>query len=125
MEPNALQTALRDFARKREWEPFHNPKNLVMALSGEVGELTELFQWLTEAESGAVMATPAVAARVREEVADVYLYLLRLADVLDIDLEAAGHAKIAVNQAKYPEDLARGTALKYDQLRRQPGFPEP
>lgn len=124
MEPNALQIALREFARKREWEPFHTPKNLVMALSGEVGELTEIFQWLTEAESGAVMDTQARAERVREEVADVYLYLLRLADILDIDLDAAGHAKIAVNQAKYPEDLARGTALKYDQLRPRPGSPQ-
>jgi len=125
MDPNGLQIALREFARKRAWEPFHTPKNLVMALSGEVGELTEIFQWLTEAESSTVMDTESRAARVREEVADVYLYLLRLADVLDIDLDAAGYAKIAVNHGKYPEDLARGTALKYDQLGPRADPPRP
>ena len=83
---NDLQRELREFAAQREWQRFHTPKNLVMALAGEVGELVELFQWLTPGESAAVMTGPEQAERVREEVADVFSYLLQLADVLDIAL---------------------------------------
>ena len=120
MEPTPLQSALREFARRRDWDQYHTPKNLVMALCGAAGELAELFQWLTGAEAEAIMATEARAARVREELADVHLYLVRLADVLGVDLEAAAWAKLAVNAAKYPEHLARGNALKYDELGRPP-----
>jgi dCTP diphosphatase len=97
-----LQRQLRDFAAERDWESFHSPKNLVMALSGEVGELTELFQWLTPEESARVMDDGASAARLRDEIADVLAYLLRLADVLGVDLEEALTAKIIKNAAKYP-----------------------
>lgn len=97
-----LQRQLRDFAAERDWEPFHSPKNLVMALTGEVGELTELFQWLSPEESARVMDDGASAGRVRDEIADVLAYLLRLADVLGVDLEEALTAKIIKNAAKYP-----------------------
>lgn len=87
-----------------------------MALAGEAGELTALFQWLTPAESAKIMDDPETAKQVRHEVADVLAYLLRLADVLNIDILAALAEKIAVNETKYPAGLASGTALKYDKL---------
>ena len=97
-----LQRQLRDFAAERQWEQFHTPKNLVMALVGEVGELTELFQWLTPEESASAMADEDSAARVRDEMADVLAYLLRLADALGVDIEEALAAKMIKNAAKYP-----------------------
>jgi NTP pyrophosphatase (non-canonical NTP hydrolase) len=97
-----LQRQLREFAAERDWEQFHSPKNLVMALVGEAGELTELFQWLTPDESVRVMDDAASADRVRDEIADVLAYLLRLSDVLGVDLEEALAAKIIKNAAKYP-----------------------
>jgi dCTP diphosphatase len=111
---NDLQRELREFAEQREWQPFHTPKNLVMALSGEVGELAELFQWLTPDESSAVMDRPEQADRVREEVADVFAYLLQIADVLEIDLVAALRSKMRSNELRYPVERARGRADKYD-----------
>jgi dCTP diphosphatase len=116
---NDLQRELRDFAAQRDWQRFHAPKNLVMALSGEVGELTELFQWLTPAESATVMERAGQAERVRQEVADVFAYLLQIADALDIDLVAALRAKMTINDQKYPVSLATGRAEKYDQLRAE------
>ena len=112
-----LRLALRDFVQARDWEKFHTPKNLVMALAGEVGELTELFQWLTADESASVMAKPSLATKVRDELADVVVYCLRLADVLHIDLAAAISAKLKKNAAKYPVLLSRGHARKYTELR--------
>jgi NTP pyrophosphatase (non-canonical NTP hydrolase) len=93
---------LRAFAAARAWEPYHTPKNLVMALSGEVGELTSLFQWLTPEESDAWRDDPALAANVLDEIADVTLYLLQLADRLGVDLAAAAHAKIDRNEKRFP-----------------------
>lgn len=116
MSISDLQAQLRLFAVEREWEQFHNPKNLVMALTGEVGELTEIFQWLTAAQAAEIMSAPARADRVREEIADVFGYVLRLADVLAIDLEDVLRAKIAVNDVKYPVEKARGSAAKYTEL---------
>jgi dCTP diphosphatase len=97
-----LQGQLREFAAEREWEQFHSPKNLVMALVGEVGELTELFQWLAPEESARIMDDPGAAGKVRDELADVLAYLLRLSDVLGVDLEEALAAKIIKNAGKYP-----------------------
>lgn len=91
---NHLQRELREFAAQRDWQQFHTPKNLVMALVGEVGELVELFQWLTPDESAAVMTRTEQADRVREEIADVFAYLLQLADTLDIDLATALREKV-------------------------------
>lgn len=111
-----LQLKLRDFAAERDWGQFHTPKNLVMALTGEAGELTEIFQWLSLEQSAAVLWDPVQAARVREELADVFAYLLRLSDVLGIDLEQALEEKIAQNALKYPVRLSRGSAVKYTDL---------
>jgi NTP pyrophosphatase (non-canonical NTP hydrolase) len=93
---------LRGFAAARAWEPYHTPKNLVMALSGEVGELTSLFQWLTPEESDAWREDPALEGKVLDEIADVTLYLLQLADRLGVDLAAAAHAKIDRNEVRFP-----------------------
>lgn len=108
--------ALRQFAEERDWHKFHSPKNLVMALSGEVGELTEIFQWMSEADSLSAATSPKTAQAVRDELADVALYLVRLADVLGVDLNAAVSSKLASNAAKYPIELSKGVSTKYDQL---------
>ncbi|MBB1156721.1 MULTISPECIES: nucleotide pyrophosphohydrolase [Amycolatopsis] len=101
-----LTQRLRDFAAARDWEPFHTPKNLTMALSGEVGELIALFQWLTPEEAADWRADPAQEFNVQDEIADVMLYLVRLADVLGIDLLEAANAKVDRNEKRFPP-LAR------------------
>jgi NTP pyrophosphatase (non-canonical NTP hydrolase) len=107
----ALQQRLAAFAAARDWEQFHSPKNLAMALSVEAAELVEEFQWLTEAESRALDAER--RERVRLVLADVFIYLLRLSDRLDVDLMRAADDKIALNERKYPADRVRGDARKY------------
>jgi dCTP diphosphatase len=107
-----LAARLRDFARERDWDQFHAPKNLAMALAGEVGELVEHFQWLTEEQSRNL--SPEVKDAVALEMADVLLYLVRLADKLDVDLAAAADRKIALNARKYPVERFKGSARKYD-----------
>lgn len=102
MDMAELTERLRDFAAARSWEKFHTPKNLVMALGGEMGELTELFQWLTPEESAAAMADKELSANVLDEMADVLIYLVRLADVLGVDLLAAAEAKIERNETRFP-----------------------
>jgi NTP pyrophosphatase (non-canonical NTP hydrolase) len=104
---------LRIFAAEREWERFHDPKNLAMALAAEAGELLEVFQWKTtdEVRGGLERADLSAAS---EELADVLIYLIRLVDVLDIDLASAVEAKIALNAERYPIGMAKGTALKYN-----------
>lgn len=109
-----IREALRRFAAERDWEQFHTPKNLVMALAGEVGEVIEHFQWLDPNESQAL--TEKSRDLVALELADVYLYLLRLADVLKLDLNEAARRKLAINAERYPADKARGRADKYDRL---------
>lgn len=110
-----LQQAVARFARERDWERFHSPKNLAMALTGEVGELVELFQWLTEEASREVGRDPATARPVRDELADVLIYLVRLAAVLEVDLDEAVRSKLTANALKYPVERARGNARKYSQ----------
>ena len=107
-----MTTRVRAFAEERDWQQFHTPKNLVMALAGEVGELVAEFQWLTPEQAAAVMDDPAAGARVRAEVGDVVIYLTRLADVLGIDLEEAALTKLAEVAARYPADEVRGSADK-------------
>ena len=111
-----LAAALAQFATERNWHQFHSPKNLVMALSGEVGELTELFQWMSEDASREACNDQATAQRVGQELADVLLYLVRLADVLGVDLNDAATNKLKLNAEKYPVGLAYGSSKKYDQL---------
>jgi NTP pyrophosphatase (non-canonical NTP hydrolase) len=95
-----LQDLLRDFATRRDWGKFHTPKNLAMAVAGEAGELAAELQWLTADES--VSLDDERHHAVTEEVADIAIYLLRIADVLDIDLEAAVRAKVARNESRFP-----------------------
>jgi dCTP diphosphatase len=108
-----LRDRLRAFAAARDWDQFHSPKNLAMALIAETGELVEHFQWLTEDESRAL--SPAKTAEVAAEIADVLLYLVRIADQLGVDLFAAAAAKMERNEAKYPAGLVRGSARKYSE----------
>lgn len=115
MDLAQMQAGIRQFIRERDWEKFHTPKNLAMALAGEAAELLELFQWLTPKESEEIMSTKTAEA-VRDELADVFVYCLRMADVLGVDLKAAVIAKMQKNAVKYPAELARGKATKYDQL---------
>jgi len=97
-----LTERLRTFAAERDWEQFHTPKNLAMALAGEVGELVAEFQWLTPEESARVMADPEAGARVRAEIGDVMIYLTRLADRLGLDLVEAAIDKLAEAAVRYP-----------------------
>jgi dCTP diphosphatase len=106
-----LVERLRRFAAERDWDQFHSPKNLAMALTSESGELSAEFQWLTEPESRS--PTPEQVVRIRAECADVLIYLVRLADTLNIDLIVAAHEKIDENERKYPADKVRGSAKKY------------
>ena len=107
----ALRDRLRQFVAERDWDQFHSPKNLAMALSVEAAELVEHFQWLTEAESRRL--PPEKLAQVRDEMADVLVYLVRLADKLDVDLLQAAAAKIEKNALKYPAGKVRGSMKKY------------
>jgi NTP pyrophosphatase (non-canonical NTP hydrolase) len=109
-----LPTRLAAFARERDWEQFHSPKNLAMAVAAEAGELLEHFQWLTESESRELPDQQREQAAL--EMADVLLYLVRLADRLDVDLVAAAHRKIDLNGQKYPRDRSRGHSRKYTEL---------
>ena len=110
----ALQARLRAFAAQRQWQPFHTPKNLAMALAGEAGEVIEHFQWLTAEQSMAL--PPASREEVAFELADVLLYLVRLGDVLGVDLADAARRKMVLNAQRYPVERARGRADKHDRL---------
>lgn len=98
-----LESALQTFADERDWQKYHSPKNLAMALTGEVGELVEIFQWQTEAQSRLVASDPTTAQAVRDELADVLLYLVRLSSVLGVDLNEAVVQKLKKNATKYPK----------------------
>lgn len=111
-----LEAALQTFADERDWQQFHTPKNLAMALTGEVGELVELFQWLTPVQSKDVANDPKTAQAVRDELADVLLYTVRLASVLGVDLDSAVRDKLKANASKYPVSKAHGTSKKYSDL---------
>jgi NTP pyrophosphatase (non-canonical NTP hydrolase) len=114
MSIGELQTALRAFAHERDWEQFHSPKNLAAALAVEAGEVLEHFQWLSESESATL--DDARRREVALELADVLLYLVRLADRLDVDLMASAREKLAINAQKYPVERARGSHRKYTEL---------
>ena len=113
MPPDSLEhlrRQLAEFAAARDWEQFHSPKNLAMALIAEAGELIEHFQWLTEEQSRAL--TPDKQEHVALELADILLYLVRLADRLGVDMIAAAERKIAINAQRYPADKVRGDARR-------------
>ena len=109
---DALTAEVRAFARDRDWDQFHTPKNLAMALAGEVGELLAELQWLTPEQSAAVMADPDLGPRVRAEIGDVMIYLTRLADVLGIDLLDAATSKLHDSARRYTIEAARGSVAK-------------
>ena len=104
MDLEKIQQRLREFARERDWEQFHSPKNLSMALSVEVAELVEHFQWLTAAQSSSAQAVD--REQVATEIADIQIFLIMLADKLGVDIEQAVHAKIEANAVKYPPTVA-------------------
>ena len=108
-----LQERLRDFAEQRDWQQFHSPKNLSMALIVEAGELAEHFQWLTQEQSFNLPNEKLDA--VGEELEDIFVYLVRLADQLNIDLSQAVERKMGLNELKYPADKVRGSAKKYNE----------
>jgi dCTP diphosphatase len=111
---HSLTGQLRAFADERDWAQFHSPKNLAAALAVEAGEVLEHFQWLTEEQSRALPADK--RGEVADELADVLLYLLQLADKLEVDLPAAAQGKLAKNAVRYPVDKARGRSTKYSEL---------
>ena len=108
-----LKDRVRVFVAERDWDQFHSPKNLAMALSVEAAELVELFQWLTEEQSAA--PDEKLRCRAAEELADVLWFLVRIADRLDIDLLQAAAQKLERNALKYPAERVRGQARKYDE----------
>lgn len=109
-----LRNAIRCFVSERDWDQFHSPKNLASALAVEAAELLEPFQWLTEEQSRAL--PPQETEAVRRELADVLIYLVQLADKLNVDLLEAAHAKISENAMKYPVEKAKGSSKKYTDL---------
>jgi dCTP diphosphatase len=109
----ALRDALRAFAAERDWDQFHSPRNLAASISIESAELLEHFQW---ADRDKDSLTPDELAAIRHEIADVLVYLVRLADKLDIDPIAAAYEKMALNAKKYPVEKSRGSIRKYDRL---------
>jgi len=116
MDIENLQKKIKNFVSERDWEKFHSPKNLAMALGGEAGELLEIFQWLDEQDSFKVMIDEKLATQVRHELADIAVYVLRLCDVLKVNLEDAIHEKLQINESKYPLHLSKGSAKKYTEF---------
>lgn len=112
VDVSQLAQALAQFAKDRDWNQFHTPRNLVMALTGEVGELNEIFQWMPEQVARDAAKSPDTAIAVRDELADVLMYLVRLASVLEVDLNRAVTDKLVKNAEKYPAELVRGTSKK-------------
>ena len=118
MNIKKIQKQLSDFADERDWNQFHNPKNLAMALSVEASELVEIFQWLTPEQAEEIMSTNE-SEHVKEEIADVMIYLIRLADKLNVDLEDAVADKIIKNGEKYPVDTSKGSTTKRTTLKEK------
>ena len=111
-----LKNRVLAFARERDWEQFHAPKNLSMALAAEAGELMEHFLWTTPEQSRTVATDPVKRAKIAEELADVVIYALEFANITGLDVAAAIEAKMTANALKYPIEKARGRADKYDEL---------
>jgi dCTP diphosphatase len=112
MDLNKYKAKIKKFADERDWDQFHNPKNLAMALSAEIGELLDIFQWLTSEQSNNLSDRDLGLAK--EELGDIMIYLIRLCDKLDIDLEQAVVDKMKINVDKYPIDLSKGNSIKYN-----------
>ncbi len=113
-----MQIFFRNFVKEREWNQFHTPKNLCIALSVEASELMEIFQWLTPKESLEATQDSEKKQAISDEIADIFSYLIRLADILNIDLEKAFWDKFKQNTEKYPIELSKGNHIKYDKLKK-------
>jgi len=116
MDLKKLKTEINKFAEDRDWDQFHSVKNLSMAMNVESAELMEIFQWLTEEQSNNVASDPKLLGKVEDEVADVFVYLLRIVSKTNIDLEQAVLNKLKKNAEKYPIDKSKGNAKKYTDL---------
>ena len=114
MNYDEIKLKVKQFAHDRNWDQYHSPKNLSMALAGEAGELLEIFQWLTEEQSRKESISAEDKQLASEELADIQIYLIRLCDQLDVDLEGAVEQKIKQNAEKYPVHLAKDNATKYN-----------
>ncbi len=112
----SLNKDIETFVQERDWDKFHSLKNLSIALSVESSELLEIFQWLSEEEAAKITQDPEKFQKVQDEVADIFVYLLRIVSKTNMDLEAAVKSKMKKNGAKYPVELARGNAKKYDEF---------
>ncbi len=110
---------IRAFVREREWDQFHTPRNLLLALVGEVGELAEIMQWKSDDEVTALLTTPEGRAAIEAELADITTYVLRLADVMNVDLDEVIGSKLLLNASRYPVEQVRGKAVKYTELERE------
>lgn len=116
MNLEKIKAELKIFSSDREWDQFHSVKNLSMALSVECSELLEIFQWMSEEDSNQIKNNPEKLQNVRDEMADIFVYLLRLSEKLNIDLELAVTEKMIKNAEKYPVEKSRGNSKKYDSL---------
>lgn len=114
MNIDNIKSILQKFSDERDWDQFHSPKNLVMALTGEVGELNEIFQWLSESES--LNLPESIKTHTAEEIADIAIYLIRICMKLDINLEEAILSKMKKNEIKYPVEKSRGSSKKYSRF---------
>ncbi len=112
MDIKKINDEIDDFVSERDWEKYHKPKNLVMALSGEVGELNECFQWLDDEDIEEVKNNSEKIVPIENEIADIFIYLVRIANKMDIDIEDAVYKKIALNKLKYPIDENQGVVNK-------------
>lgn len=118
LDLDSIRAFQRKFSKARDWDEFHTPKNLSIALAVEAAELLEHFQWLTADESKRIAKNPAKVKAVSDEVSDILYYLIRLSDILEIDLEKSFWDKMRRNEAKYPVKLAKGNAKKHTELRK-------
>ncbi len=114
MNLDQIRRRLASFAQARNWDQFHSPKNLSMALAAEAAELLEIFQWLTDEQSKEIIHNEKEMMQIRQEIADVMIYLVRLSDKLGVDIEKAVTEKIELNEKKYPIELSQGNAVKYN-----------
>ena len=118
LDVTILKERIRFFAKERDWEQFHSPKNISMALSVEASELVEIFQWLTEKQSHEIINNDKKLSDIKDEIADILVYAVRISDLLGINIVDAIDQKIVKNIEKYPADLVRGSAKKYTEHKR-------
>ncbi|MFP5384765.1 MAG: nucleotide pyrophosphohydrolase [Bacteriovoracia bacterium] len=117
MDLQKIYAEIEQFTQERDWDQFHSVKNLAMALNVEASELLEIYQWISEAESNELHQDSKLKTRIEDEIADIFIYLLRIIKKTDTNLEVAVKNKMQKNREKYPVELSRGSAKKYDELK--------